>query len=226
MNGEDRAREVLASLHTGKKRARLLHGPISYAGGISPSVAIRAMLAFTAATPTETPESEGAIPAGMVPIADAALRPSTEVVLTPKGSQAPNQGVQALADRSADGEALASFVAGPVWKEAEDDCWTSEVQVVGGHEVVATVHGATEIQAIMRRDAVLAALTSHAGEVRSPAPVRHLVRESFKEALVRHRQTGESEDVIARDGAIIFSEKMEAALAQPDADHAGEVDRG
>ncbi|WP_230769505.1 hypothetical protein [Sphingomonas sp. Leaf4] len=50
------------------------------------------------------------------------------------------------------------YAAGNCWKEPEGDCWTSEVQLVGGDYVVATVHGETETQAIERRDAVLAIL--------------------------------------------------------------------
>lgn len=50
------------------------------------------------------------------------------------------------------------FVAGNCWKEPEDDCWTSEVQLSGGDFVVATVHGETEEQTIERRDAVLSVL--------------------------------------------------------------------
>lgn len=65
-------------------------------------------------------------------------------------------------DREADGAAGGEdcpFIAGNSWKEPEDDCWTSEVQIVGGHYVVATVHGATQAEAEARRDAVVAALT-------------------------------------------------------------------
>lgn len=54
----------------------------------------------------------------------------------------------------------AAFVAGPIWAEAEDDCFTAEIQTIGGHNVVATVHGATRDEAEQRQQAVLAALAT------------------------------------------------------------------
>lgn len=52
------------------------------------------------------------------------------------------------------------FVAGPVWREEEEEseCWTAEVQTLGGYYVVATVHGGSRDEAIARRDAIIAAL--------------------------------------------------------------------
>jgi hypothetical protein len=49
-------------------------------------------------------------------------------------------------------------VSGPVWQDEE--CWTSEVQIVGGHEVVLTVHGGSEQEVVARRDACLATLAA------------------------------------------------------------------
>lgn len=53
------------------------------------------------------------------------------------------------------------YVAGPIWREDEEEgeCWTAEVQTVGGHNVVATVHGASKAHAATRQAAVIAALT-------------------------------------------------------------------
>lgn len=61
---------------------------------------------------------------------------------------------------------LSSFVAGPVWREEEeeDECWTAEIQVVGGHAVVATVHAGSKAEVENRRDAIIAALSNPAGE--------------------------------------------------------------
>jgi hypothetical protein len=66
-------------------------------------------------------------------------------------------------------EGVSEAVAGPVWAEegaGEDGetIWTSEVQSLGGYGVIATVHGATEAEAIARRDLVLAALHAPRGE--------------------------------------------------------------
>jgi NTP pyrophosphatase (non-canonical NTP hydrolase) len=86
---------------------------------------------------------------------------------------------------AADGE----LVPGSVWKEPEDDCWTSEVQALGGYEVVATVHGATEAQAMIRRDLVLAALQS------SPAASTGGGREAIARLLCE--QQGGDPDAVA-----------------------------
>ncbi|RSU58593.1 hypothetical protein BRX36_20230 [Sphingomonas sp. S-NIH.Pt1_0416] len=56
------------------------------------------------------------------------------------------------------------YVAGPIWAEPEDDCFTAEIQTVGGHSVIATVHGATRDEAEQRQHAILAALESRAGD--------------------------------------------------------------
>jgi len=58
------------------------------------------------------------------------------------------------------GEREGPYVAGPIWAEPEDDCFTAEIQIVGGHAVAATVHGATRDEAERRQAAVLRALAS------------------------------------------------------------------
>lgn len=60
----------------------------------------------------------------------------------------------------------AEFVAGPIWAEAEDECFTAEIQTIGGHNVIATVHGDTRDEAEHRQRAVLAALTPDATQTR------------------------------------------------------------
>ena len=54
------------------------------------------------------------------------------------------------------------LVAGPIWAEQEDDCFTAEIQTVGGHEVVATVHGGTRDEAERRQLAILSTLSADA----------------------------------------------------------------
>lgn len=54
------------------------------------------------------------------------------------------------------------LVAGPIWAEQEDDCFTAEIQAVGGHYVVATVHGATRDEAERRQAAILSTLSADA----------------------------------------------------------------
>lgn len=51
------------------------------------------------------------------------------------------------------------FVAGPVWLDHDEDppLWTTEVQVVGGHEVAATIYAGSKEAAEWRRDQVVAA---------------------------------------------------------------------
>ncbi len=66
--------------------------------------------------------------------------------------------VAALLAQPAPSQAESPYVAGTIWAEAEDDCFTAEVQIVGGHAVVATVHGATHDEAESRQSAVIAAL--------------------------------------------------------------------
>jgi len=56
------------------------------------------------------------------------------------------------------------YVAGPIWAEPEDECFTAEVQTVGGHYVVATVHGSTRDEAEQRQSAVLRAFATHPGD--------------------------------------------------------------
>lgn len=56
------------------------------------------------------------------------------------------------------------YVAGPIWAEPEDDCFTAEIQTVGGHSVIATVHGSTRDEAEQRQRAILTALDSRAGD--------------------------------------------------------------
>jgi len=56
----------------------------------------------------------------------------------------------------------AEYVAGPIWAEQEDDCFTAEIQTVGGHYVVATVHGATRDEAERRQTAILSTLSADA----------------------------------------------------------------
>lgn len=56
------------------------------------------------------------------------------------------------------------YVAGPIWAETEDNCFTAEIQTVGGHSVIATVHGSTRDEAEQRQLAILAALVSRAGD--------------------------------------------------------------
>jgi hypothetical protein len=58
------------------------------------------------------------------------------------------------------GEREGAYVAGPIWAEPEDDCFTAEIQTVGGHAVAATVHGGTRDEAERRQAAVLRALAS------------------------------------------------------------------
>lgn len=55
-----------------------------------------------------------------------------------------------------------SFVAGPIWREEEEEteCWTAEVQIVGGHAVVARVHGGSQKETAERQKRVIAALST------------------------------------------------------------------
>lgn len=67
-------------------------------------------------------------------------------------------------DESGSGEDL---IAGSVWREEEDEdeCWTGEVQVVGGYYVAATVHGSSEEEVRRRQAAVIAALSAASAPV-------------------------------------------------------------
>jgi len=68
----------------------------------------------------------------------------------------------ALATVAAANDEGVAFVAGPIWQETEEEqeCWTAEIQSVGGHNVIATVHGASRDEASQRQSAVMHALAT------------------------------------------------------------------
>ena len=57
-----------------------------------------------------------------------------------------------------------NFVAGPVWPsdDPDEDYWSAEIQVIGGHDQAAVVHAGDEAEARRRQTLVLAALNGTA----------------------------------------------------------------
>lgn len=93
------------------------------------------------------------------------------------------------------------FVAGPVWYDPDDECWTTEIQFVGGHYVMATIHGGTQQQAEQRRDLFLAALE----------PLAERGREALLEAE-KHLHEGLTAALPSDDQGWMVRSRFEKAL--------------
>ena len=115
-----------------------------------------------------------------------------------------------------------AFVAGPVWREEdeESECWTAEVQTVGGHNVVAKVHGGSQAEAEQRQYAILSALaalpTSNGKELEAA------FRAGWDKCWCRDPDANCASD----GGKQAAWTSYCAALAQPDAVTSGMPDRG